>query len=100
MLIEYIGQKCKVEFYKYENGNTAFKILDENGKVILHPTVDIGYKMNSEYVTLKDRDKLDTIGNDLKNSGVLLMKLDTINMEHGGALSLYMLSKEAREYIV
>lgn len=53
MIIEFKGQKCKVVFDKYENGNTNFKIYDENDKVVESPTVDIGYVMNKEYVTIK-----------------------------------------------
>lgn len=96
MIINFKGEKCKVVFDKYENGNTGFKIYSMDDKLILSPTVNIGYIMNKEYVTLKDRNKDDEIGIELKKEGVLSRKLDTINMEHGGALSLYMLTEDAK----
>lgn len=91
MIIEFKGQKCKVVFGKYENGNTNFKIYDEDDKVVESPTVDIGYVMNKEYVTIKNRDKQDTLGKELEKAGVLFKKLDSINLEHSGALSIYIL---------
>ncbi len=97
MVINFKGEKCKIVFGKYENGNTSFKIYDMDDKLVLSPTVNIGYIMNKEYVTLKDRNKDDEVGLELQREGVLSRKLDTINMEHGGALSLYILTDNARE---
>lgn len=99
MLIEFNGEKCKIVFDKYENGNTGFKIYDLEGKVKLSPTVDIGYVMNKEYVTLKNRDKDDAVGKELEKTGVLFKKLDSINLEHSGALSIYILTDEAKDYL-
>ncbi|KMT23166.1 hypothetical protein [Clostridium cylindrosporum] len=97
MEIKFNGQNCNIIFSKYENGNTEFKIYDENGKAILSPTVDIGYKMNKEYVTLKNRDMTDSLGKELQEAGVLLKKMDSVTLEHSGALSIYILTDKARE---
>lgn len=99
MIIEFKGQKCKVVFIKYNNGNTGFKIYDMEDKLIESPTVDIGYIMNKEYVTIKNRDKKDILGNELEKAGILSKKLDTINLEHSGAISLYMLVESLRDLI-
>lgn len=99
MIIEFRGEKCKLVFIKYNNGNTGFKIYNMNDKLIEVPTVDIGYIMNKEYVTIKDRDKKNTIGVELEEAGVLDKKLDTINLEHSGALSLYMLKDDVKSLI-
>ncbi|MEF9934458.1 MAG: hypothetical protein RSA01_03620 [Clostridium sp.] len=92
-------EKAKIEFFKYENGNTGFKIYNEEGKLLMSPTVDVGYIMNKEYVTVKNKDKQDSIGNMLKNQGVLQMKADSITLTHGATFSIYILSKEAREFL-
>ncbi|MEF9950965.1 MAG: hypothetical protein RR840_00725 [Clostridium sp.] len=93
------GEKAKLEFFKYTNGNTGFKIYNMDGKVIMSPTVDVGYIMNKEYVTVKNKDMADTIGNMLKEQGVLQMKLDSITLNHGTALSIYILTNEAKSFL-
>lgn len=99
MNIIFKGKECRLVFIKYNNKNTGFKIYDTQDKLIESPTVDIGYIMNKEYVTVKNRDKKDTLGIELQKAGVLSTKLDTINMEHGGAISLYILDDKVRKML-
>ncbi|MEG0134228.1 MAG: hypothetical protein RR782_08905 [Clostridium sp.] len=99
MNIEVNGNKAKVEFFKYNNGNTGFKIYDEEGNLLMSPTVDVGYIMNKEYVTVKNKDKEDTIGKMLKEQGLLQMKADSITLNHGSMLSIYILSNDARNFL-
>lgn len=96
MNIVFDGKRCRVLFEEYDNGNTGFKIYDENDKLIMSPTVNIGYIMNKEYVTVKNRDMTDTLGKQLQQAGIVLTKLDSVTLEHSGGLSIYILTEEAR----